>query len=67
MSDSHIPAEADALPRRSIDAAAYERRSREGPCFICEMLAGNLRVGVGGDGGMSGCRRSARPGLKVER
>jgi histidine triad (HIT) family protein len=41
MSDSHIPGEADALPRRSIDAAAYERRSREGPCFICEMLAGN--------------------------
>jgi hypothetical protein len=38
MSDSHIPGEADALPRRSIDAAAYERRSREGPCFICEVL-----------------------------
>ena len=34
-------AEADALPRRTIDAAAYERRSREGPCFVCEMLAGN--------------------------
>jgi len=31
MSDSHKPGEADALPRRSIDAAAYERRSREGP------------------------------------
>jgi diadenosine tetraphosphate (Ap4A) HIT family hydrolase len=41
MSDSHTPGQADALPRRSIDAAAYERRSREGPCFICEMLAGN--------------------------
>jgi hypothetical protein len=32
---------APPLPRRSIDAAAYERRSREGPCCICEMLAGN--------------------------
>ena len=41
MSDSHTPGEADALPRRSIDAAAYERRSREGPCFVCETLAGN--------------------------
>jgi hypothetical protein len=31
----------DHLPRRAMDAAAYERRSREGPCFICETLAGN--------------------------
>jgi diadenosine tetraphosphate (Ap4A) HIT family hydrolase len=30
-----------AVPRRQLDTAAYERRSREGPCFICEMLAGN--------------------------
>jgi hypothetical protein len=35
MSDSHLPGDADALARRSIDAATYERRSREGPCFIC--------------------------------
>jgi histidine triad (HIT) family protein len=33
--------EADALPRRPVDDAAYERRSREGPCFVCETLAGN--------------------------
>jgi diadenosine tetraphosphate (Ap4A) HIT family hydrolase len=31
----------DAVPRRPLDTAAYERRSREGPCFVCEMLAGN--------------------------
>lgn len=24
-----------------MDAATYEKRSREGPCFVCEMLAGN--------------------------
>jgi histidine triad (HIT) family protein len=41
MSDSHTAGGGDALPRRSINAAAYERRSREGPCFVCEMLAGN--------------------------
>jgi histidine triad (HIT) family protein len=41
MCDGHIRGETDALPRGPIDAAAYERRSREGPCFICEMLAGN--------------------------
>ena len=41
MSDSHTAGGADALARRSIDAAAYERRSREGPCFVCETLAGN--------------------------
>ena len=41
MSDSHTASGGDALPRRSIDAAAYERRSREGPCFVCELLAGN--------------------------
>jgi hypothetical protein len=35
MSDSHLPGDADALAQRSIDAATYERRSREGPCFIC--------------------------------
>jgi diadenosine tetraphosphate (Ap4A) HIT family hydrolase len=40
MSESHT-ARGDGLPRRSIDAAAYERRSREGPCFVCELLAGN--------------------------
>jgi diadenosine tetraphosphate (Ap4A) HIT family hydrolase len=28
-------------PRRLMDAHAYERRSRRGPCFVCEMLAGN--------------------------
>jgi diadenosine tetraphosphate (Ap4A) HIT family hydrolase len=33
--------DADAMPRRPMDAAAYERRSREGPCFVCETLAGN--------------------------
>lgn len=31
----------DAVPRRQLDAGAYERRSREGPCFVCETLAGN--------------------------
>lgn len=29
------------LPRRPLDAAAYRRRTREGPCFVCEVLAGN--------------------------
>jgi diadenosine tetraphosphate (Ap4A) HIT family hydrolase len=40
MSDSRR-LEADAIPRRTIDATAYERCSREGPCFVCETLAGN--------------------------
>jgi diadenosine tetraphosphate (Ap4A) HIT family hydrolase len=31
----------DAVARRQLDAGAYERRSREGPCFVCETLAGN--------------------------
>jgi hypothetical protein len=31
----------DAVPRRPLDTAAYEQRAREGPCFVCEMLAGN--------------------------
>jgi diadenosine tetraphosphate (Ap4A) HIT family hydrolase len=29
------------MPRRPMDVAAYEKRSRQGPCFICELLAGN--------------------------
>jgi hypothetical protein len=29
------------MPRQAMDPAAYERRSREGPCFVCETLAGN--------------------------
>jgi hypothetical protein len=29
----------DAVPCRPLDAAAYERRSREGPCFVYDMLA----------------------------
>jgi diadenosine tetraphosphate (Ap4A) HIT family hydrolase len=33
--------DADALPRRPMDTAAYGRRSREGSCFVCETLAGN--------------------------
>jgi diadenosine tetraphosphate (Ap4A) HIT family hydrolase len=41
MVDDLASGEADALPRRPMDTAAYERRSREGPCFICETLAGN--------------------------
>ena len=31
----------DAVPRRPLDATASERRSRQGPCFVCETLAGN--------------------------
>jgi histidine triad (HIT) family protein/ATP adenylyltransferase len=34
---------AGGLPRRPMDAATYERRAREGPCFVCEVLAGNPR------------------------
>jgi diadenosine tetraphosphate (Ap4A) HIT family hydrolase len=41
MTDRPTPEEAAALPRRPMDAQAYERRSRGGPCFVCEMLAGN--------------------------
>jgi diadenosine tetraphosphate (Ap4A) HIT family hydrolase len=33
----------EQLARRPMDAAAYERRAREGPCFVCEVLAGNPR------------------------
>jgi hypothetical protein len=41
MVDNFTSGETDALPRRPIHAAAYERRSRERPCFVCETLAGN--------------------------
>ena len=41
MVDNLTSGEADAMPRRPMDPAAYERRSREGPCFVCETLAGN--------------------------
>jgi diadenosine tetraphosphate (Ap4A) HIT family hydrolase len=41
MVDNPTSGQADAVPRRPIDAAAYDRRSREGPCFVCETLAGN--------------------------
>ena len=40
MTESPLP-EGAALPRQPMDVAAYERRSREGPCFVCETLAGN--------------------------
>jgi diadenosine tetraphosphate (Ap4A) HIT family hydrolase len=41
MADSPIGGPTDPLPRQPIDPAAYERRSREGPCFVCQTLAGN--------------------------
>jgi hypothetical protein len=41
MVDNFTSGQAGALPRRPMDAVAYERRSREGPCFVCETLAGN--------------------------
>jgi diadenosine tetraphosphate (Ap4A) HIT family hydrolase len=41
MVDNRTSGEAAALPCRPVDGAAYERRSREGPCFVCETLAGN--------------------------
>jgi diadenosine tetraphosphate (Ap4A) HIT family hydrolase len=39
MADSSTSGPADELPLRPIDTAAYERRSREGPCFVCQTLA----------------------------
>ena len=39
--DNLTSGDADALPRRPMDAVAYGRRSREGPCFVCETLAAN--------------------------
>ena len=41
MADSPIGGPTDPLPRQPIDPAAYERRSRQGPCFVCQTLAGN--------------------------
>jgi len=35
------PCGLDAVPRRPLDIAAYEWRAREGPCFICQTLAGD--------------------------
>jgi diadenosine tetraphosphate (Ap4A) HIT family hydrolase len=43
MPDTNAAGGAGALPRRPVDAAAYERRARQGPCFVCEVLAGNPR------------------------
>jgi diadenosine tetraphosphate (Ap4A) HIT family hydrolase len=41
MTERHRSGGAEPLPRQPMDAAAYERRSRRGPCFVCETLAGN--------------------------
>jgi diadenosine tetraphosphate (Ap4A) HIT family hydrolase len=41
MVDNPTWDDAGALPRQPMDTAAYERRSRGGPCFVCETLAGN--------------------------
>jgi hypothetical protein len=41
MANSPTSGPGDALPRQPIDPAAYERRSREGPCFVCQTLAGH--------------------------
>jgi ATP adenylyltransferase len=41
MADSPTAGPADALPRQPIDPSAYERRSREGPCFVCQTLTSN--------------------------
>ncbi len=41
MTERPASAEAAALPRRPMEVEAYERRSRQGPCFVCEMLAGS--------------------------
>lgn len=38
---SRLRTSAGALPRQPLDLETYERRSREGPCFVCETLAGN--------------------------
>jgi diadenosine tetraphosphate (Ap4A) HIT family hydrolase len=29
------------LPRRPLDLESYKQRSRTGPCFVCEIVAGN--------------------------
>ena len=29
------------MDRQPVDVEAYIRRSRQGPCFICELVAGN--------------------------
>jgi hypothetical protein len=41
MADSPTGGPTDPLPRQPMDPAAYERRSREGPCFVCRTLAGD--------------------------
>jgi diadenosine tetraphosphate (Ap4A) HIT family hydrolase len=40
MADN-TPGGLDAVPRRPLDLATYERRSREGLCFVCQTLAGD--------------------------
>jgi diadenosine tetraphosphate (Ap4A) HIT family hydrolase len=41
VTERSTPEGAAPLPRRPMDVEAYERRSRRGPCFVCELLAGN--------------------------
>jgi hypothetical protein len=41
MADRPTGSPTDPLPRQPIDPAAYEARSRQGPCFVCQVLAGN--------------------------
>jgi diadenosine tetraphosphate (Ap4A) HIT family hydrolase len=41
MADSPTGGPTDPLPRQPMDPAVYERRSREGPCFVCRTLAGD--------------------------
>jgi len=31
----------DVVPRQPIDVQSYERRSRQGPCFVCQTIAGH--------------------------
>jgi diadenosine tetraphosphate (Ap4A) HIT family hydrolase len=41
VTEHPTPEGAPPPPRRPMDVEAYERRSRQGPCFVCELLAGN--------------------------
>jgi hypothetical protein len=41
MADSGTAGGLAAVPRQPMDTAAYEKRSHEGPSFVCETLAGN--------------------------
>jgi hypothetical protein len=62
----HSQIEDEVLLRRQANSRQGSCGGGVGDVGFLEVAADERGVGVVGDGGMSGCRRSAGPGSKVE-